>query len=57
MNFLNAGRHSPAFLGEKATEGIDEEVRKAMRETETEAERDESKAGKNDHDTWAQTLA
>ena len=35
MNFLNAGRHSPAFLGETATEGIDEEAGKATREKET----------------------
>ena len=42
MNFLNAGRHSPAFLGETATEGIDEEAGKATREKETEAEGDES---------------
>lgn len=57
MNFLNDGRHSPAFLGEKATEGIDKEEGKAMREKETEAEGDESKASKNYHDKpWAQTL-
>lgn len=37
MNFLNDGRHSPAFLGEKATEGIDKEEGKAMREKEMKA--------------------
>ena len=56
MNFLNDGRHSPAFLGEKATEGIDKEEGKAMREKETEAEGDESKASKCYHEPWAQTL-
>lgn len=48
MNFLNAGRHSPAFLGEKATEGIDEEVRKATRETEMRLKEMKAKL-QNDH--------